>query len=119
MINDGPVSGSYADLKNANRMITQSYIAWGLGGTPITYPSLASAPASMRREVERDILDAEKYADELVAANIETIKALADDLMGITPKNGKRTMEADVFKAFCGLHTLVDPRAPPPEKKPK
>lgn len=118
-INGSPVSGSYADLKKANTNIWNSYISYGLTGSPITYQSRSEAPESIRKEIEQDILDAEKYADELVAANIEAITALAEDIMGITPKDGKRIMEKDVFKAFCEFHTLVDPRADILEKKPE
>lgn len=118
-INGAPVSGSSTDLSNANAKIWHSYISYGLGGSPITYQSRSEAPASMRKKIERDILDAEKYADELVAANIEAIKALAEDIMGITSKGGKRIMDTDVFKAFCELHPLVDPRAAPFEKRPE
>lgn len=116
-INGSPVSGSYSDLKKANTYIWNSYILYGLAGSPITYKSRSDAPAHIREKVERDILDAEKYADELVAANIEAIKALAEDIMGITPKDGERVMETDAFKAFCELHVLVDPRTEPLPKK--
>ncbi|MFC1703047.1 hypothetical protein ACFLZO_01125, partial [Patescibacteria group bacterium] len=112
-INGAPVSGSSIDLSNANAKIWHSYISYGLGGSPLVYQTRSSAPASVREKVTRDILDAEKYADELVVANLETIKALADDIMGIKANSaGKRVMEADVFKAFCQMHVLKDPRAP-------
>lgn len=117
-INGAPVSGSSADLDNANSRIWNSYISYGLGGTPEVWLTRASAPKWVKKKVRDDILDAEKYADELVAANLDVIKALAEDIMGIKANDaGKRIMEADVFKAFCQMHVLKDPRAKKKEAK--
>jgi len=113
LINEGPQSGSSSDLQHANEAITNSYISWGLGGTPMTFDSRADAPKWMRKRILADLLDAESYADEIVKANLEVIKELADDVMGMAEKDDKHLMPHDVFKAFCDTHALVDPRAPP------
>lgn len=114
-INGAATSGASTDLGNANAAIWNAYISYGLKGSPIVYEGIGDTPPEIRKKIEADVIAAERLAKELVDANIDTIRALADDLMGIVPKEGKRTMEADVFKAFCGLHPLKDPR--PPAKK--
>ncbi len=110
IVNGAPTEGASYDISHVNDIFWNKYLVDGLGDS-LLVRTKTEASYEVQVAVEKDIKDANDLAEAIVAANKETVKAIADKIMRIPPDgDGKRIMTGDQFREMLREHPLVKPK---------